>query len=56
MKTDDLRINRVRPLLAPAILSEEIPVTPRGAECVTTARRTIEAILGRLLVISSGFW
>ena len=55
MKTDDLRISRVRPLLAPAILSEEIPVTPRGGECITTARRTIEAILegrdGRLLAI-----
>lgn len=45
MKTDDLRISRVRPLLTPAILSEEIPVTPRGGECITTARRTIEAIL-----------
>ncbi len=45
MKTDDLRIRRVRPLLAPAILAEEIPVTPRGGECITSARRTIEAIL-----------
>ncbi len=45
MQTDDLRISRVRPLLAPAILSEEIPVTGRGSECVTNARRTIEAIL-----------
>jgi len=45
MKTEDLRISRVRPLLAPAILSEEIPVTLRGSECITTARRTIEAIL-----------
>jgi 3-deoxy-7-phosphoheptulonate synthase len=45
MQTDDLRISRVRPLLAPAILSEEIPVTSRGSECITSARRTIEAIL-----------
>jgi 3-deoxy-7-phosphoheptulonate synthase len=55
MKTDDLRISRVRPLLAPAILSEEIPVTPRGGECIATARRTIEAILAgrddRLLAV-----
>ena len=55
MRTDDLRISRVRPLLAPAILFEEIPVTPRGEECVTSARRTIEAILdgrdARLLAI-----
>ena len=55
MHTDDLRISRVRPLLAPAILSEEIPVTARGSECVTDARRAIEAILrgddARLLVV-----
>ena len=55
MRTDDLRISRVRPLLAPAILFEEIPVTPRGSECVTGARRAIEAILegrdARLLAI-----
>jgi 3-deoxy-7-phosphoheptulonate synthase len=55
MKTDDLRIRRVRPLLAPAILSEEIPVSTRGSECITTARRTIEAIFDgrdpRMLVV-----
>ena len=45
MQTDDLRIRRVRPLLAPAILAEEIEVSARGAECVIDARRTIEAIL-----------
>src|SRR2546423_12353972 len=45
MRTDDLRIRRVRPLLAPAILAEEIPLTARASDCVTTARRTIEAIL-----------
>jgi 3-deoxy-7-phosphoheptulonate synthase len=55
MKTDDLRISRVHPLLSPAILAEEIPVTPRGAESITDARRTIEAILegrdARLLAV-----
>jgi len=55
MQTDDLRISRVRPLLAPAILAEEIPVTPEGGECVIAARRAIEAILSgrdaRLLAI-----
>ena len=45
MRTDDLRIRRVRPLLAPAILAEEIPLTTRASHCVATARRTIEAIL-----------
>ena len=55
MKTDDLRISRVRPLLAPAILAEEIPVTARGSDCIASARRSVEAILEgrdpRLLVI-----
>jgi 3-deoxy-7-phosphoheptulonate synthase len=55
MHTDDLRIRRVRPLLAPAILHEEIPVSARGGECVGNARRTIEAILegtdARMLVV-----
>ena len=55
MQTDDLRISRVRPLLSPAILAEEIPVTARGGECVARARATIEAILdgrdARLLAV-----
>jgi 3-deoxy-7-phosphoheptulonate synthase len=55
MRTDDLRISRVRPLLAPAILAEEIPLTSRAGDCVASARRTIEAILDgrdrRLLVV-----
>jgi 3-deoxy-7-phosphoheptulonate synthase len=45
MRTDDLRISRIRPLLSPAILAEEIAVTARGNECITRARATIEAIL-----------
>jgi len=55
VKTDDLRIGRVHPLLSPAILAEDIPVTRRGSDCVTKARRTIEAILegrdSRLLAV-----
>jgi len=55
MKTDDLRIRRIRPLLAPAILAEEIPISSRGSDFVTGARRVIEAILDdldpRLLVV-----
>ncbi len=45
MRTDDLRITRSRPLLTPAILAEEIPLTASAAATVTTARRTLEAIL-----------
>src|SRR5262245_41003149 len=45
MKTDDLRIRRIRPLLAPAILAEEIPLTNRSSDFVASARKTIEGIL-----------
>jgi 3-deoxy-7-phosphoheptulonate synthase len=45
MRTDDLRIRRVRPLLAPAILAEEIPLTDAASELVAASRRTLEAIL-----------
>ncbi|HME60361.1 MAG TPA: 3-deoxy-7-phosphoheptulonate synthase, partial [Candidatus Binatia bacterium] len=55
MKTDDLRIVKTRPLLAPAILAEEIPLTEIAARRVYKARRAIEAILdgddARLLVV-----
>lgn len=55
MKTDDLRIVKTRPLLAPAILAEEIPLTEEVSATVAAARRTIEAILDgsdpRLLVV-----
>src|SRR6266404_337983 len=45
MKTDDLRIVKTRPLLAPAILAEEIPLTETASTRVYEARRAIEAIL-----------
>ena len=45
MKTDDLRIVKTRPLLAPAILAEEIPLTDIASTRVWKARRAIEAIL-----------
>src|SRR5690349_8240272 len=55
MKTDDLRIVKTRPLLAPAILAEEIPLTDAASENVYRSRRAIEAILDgkdrRLLVV-----
>src|ERR671915_1091999 len=55
MKTDDLRIVKTRPLLAPAILAEEIPLTDTAAARVHDTRRAIEAILdgkdARLLVV-----
>jgi 3-deoxy-7-phosphoheptulonate synthase len=55
MKTDDLRIVKTHPLIAPAILAEEIPLTEAAAKKVYESRRTIEAILdgkdARLLVV-----
>ncbi|HVR17055.1 MAG TPA: 3-deoxy-7-phosphoheptulonate synthase, partial [Candidatus Limnocylindrales bacterium] len=55
MKTDDLRIVKTRPLLAPAILAEEIPLTDTASTRVYEARRAIEGILdgkdARLLVV-----
>jgi 3-deoxy-7-phosphoheptulonate synthase len=47
MKTDDLRIIKTHPLLSPAILGEEIPLTDTAATRVDEARRAIEAILDR---------
>ena len=55
MKTDDLRIVKTHPLLSPAILAEEIPLTDIASTKVCEARRAIEAILdgkdARLLVV-----
>jgi 3-deoxy-7-phosphoheptulonate synthase len=55
MKTDDLRIARIRPLLAPAILSEEFPLSESAARFIDASRRAIEAILSgtdaRLMVV-----
>ncbi|MCC5887325.1 MAG: 3-deoxy-7-phosphoheptulonate synthase [Gammaproteobacteria bacterium] len=45
MKTEDLRIVRTRPLITPAILAEEVPLTDTAAERVTHWRSTLSAIL-----------
>jgi 3-deoxy-7-phosphoheptulonate synthase len=53
--TDDLRITGLRPLLPPAILIEEIPVSPAAASTVTAVRQQIADIIAgqddRLLVV-----
>jgi 3-deoxy-7-phosphoheptulonate synthase len=53
--TDDLRIAGLRPLISPAILIEELPLSPHGIEVVARARSAASAILRgddpRLLVI-----
>jgi len=42
-RTDDLRIRDVRPLIPPAILLEEIPVTESAANVIADARAAIDA-------------
>jgi 3-deoxy-7-phosphoheptulonate synthase len=44
-KSDDLRITQVRPLIAPAVLMEELPLTAAAAEFVARSRRAVEAVL-----------
>lgn len=54
--TDDLRIAGLRPLIPPAILMEELPVTERASTTVAEARRQIAEIIAgrddRLLVVT----
>jgi 3-deoxy-7-phosphoheptulonate synthase len=53
--TDDLRIRNVRPLIPPAILLEEIPISERASNVVSDARAAITAVIDgtdpRLVVV-----
>jgi len=53
--TDDLRIREVRPLIPPAILLEEIPISEQASNLIANARQTMTDIIegkdARLLVI-----
>jgi 3-deoxy-7-phosphoheptulonate synthase len=44
-RTDDLRIRDVRPLIPPAILLEEIPISERASNVVADTRLTVARIL-----------
>ena len=44
-KTDDLRITQVRPLIPPAILLEEIPITERASNVVAELADAIADVL-----------
>ena len=44
-RTDDLRITEVRPLIPPAILLEEIPISERASNVVSEARLAIASVL-----------
>jgi 3-deoxy-7-phosphoheptulonate synthase len=54
--TDDVRIEGLKPLLPPAILMEELPITEHASHTVASARRQAEAIVkgedDRLLVVA----
>ena len=54
-RTDDLRITQVRPLIPPAILLEEIPISERASNVVADTRLAIANVLDgrdpRLVVI-----
>ncbi|MDO8544982.1 MAG: 3-deoxy-7-phosphoheptulonate synthase [Opitutaceae bacterium] len=53
--TSDLRIRAQKPLIAPAVLEDELPLSDAGAELVTRTRRDAATILtggdARLLVV-----
>ena len=55
-RTDDLRITQVRPLLPPAILLEEIPISDRASNVVANTRQAIGEVLEgrdpRLVVVA----
>src|ERR1700674_2882817 len=44
-RTDDLRIQDVRPLIPPAILLEELPISERASNVVADARVTLTSIV-----------
>lgn len=54
--TDDLRINSIKPVISPAVIAEEIPITDKAAVTTATTRNEIHEILhgedDRLIVIS----
>src|SRR5438876_898947 len=55
MKTRDLRVESIRPLLPPAILLEELPLSEDASQVITRARDEVAEILAgsddRLIVI-----
>jgi 3-deoxy-7-phosphoheptulonate synthase len=44
-QTDDLRITQVRPLISPAILCEEIPISDAASEVVSSTRTGVTDVL-----------
>ena len=56
IKTDDLRIEEIREVIAPAALIADLPVSDKAAQTVLNARKTIQRIMrgedDRLLMIT----
>jgi|TARA_B100002003_G_scaffold241899_1_gene264184 3-deoxy-7-phosphoheptulonate synthase len=54
-KTDDLNITQIKPLLSPAVLYDELPLTDAAARVVAESRQAVKAILAgndsRLLAV-----
>ncbi|HIL02025.1 MAG TPA: 3-deoxy-7-phosphoheptulonate synthase, partial [Myxococcales bacterium] len=54
-RTDDLRIENLRPLISPAILMEDFPLSEAGSATVAEGRKAVAEILSgrddRLLVV-----
>ena len=54
--TDDLRIDSIKPVISPAVISEEIPITDKAAKTTAVTRNEIHKILhgedDRLIVIT----
>jgi 3-deoxy-7-phosphoheptulonate synthase len=54
-RTDDLRIENLRPLISPAILMEDLPLSEAGSATVVNGRKAVAEILSgqddRLLVV-----
>jgi len=54
-QTDDLRINEIKPLISPAVLSHHLPIPESAAQTVATAREASEGIVkgkdDRLMVV-----
>ena len=44
-RTDDLRIRDIRPLIPPAVLVEELPITSRAASTVAKTRAAVAAVI-----------
>lgn len=55
MQTDNLRIAQTHPLISPAVLEEELPLSAAAGDLVTAARQTVRSTLNgtdpRLLVV-----